>query len=182
MKEEPPMKKLLAIVMTLCLMISVAAFAEESAPFVIKDGITFGMNQKDLTAAFGGARYETDVENTHGGVSFIEMELENQTVNGLQADVKYLLSDDQLAAVHVDYKEFPGIYDKVKATLAEAYGESAPVDTTLLGKGIFAVDDDGRLDDPAECWISGNVMIILEKDYDGDVDVFLVDLAAAYIK
>ena len=52
------MKKFIAIVMTLCLMMT-AAYAtasDSTAVFSIKDGVVFGMSQNELTAARGGAR------------------------------------------------------------------------------------------------------------------------------
>ncbi len=175
------MKKLFAILMIVCTMMTAVAFAGEAVPFAVKDGVTFGMSQKALIAGLGNTRYELDKENTRGGVSFTEVEVENQKISGLRADVHYLFYNKKLAAVHVDF-DAHNAYDQVKAKLVKAYQDSAPVDLALLGKGIYAVDDDGRLEGKTESWINNNVMIILEKDRDGDVDVYLVDLSAAYIK
>ena len=175
------MKKVFAIVLTLCLMISAAACAEGTVLFAVKEGVTFGMSQNELIAGLGSARYELDVEHTRAGFTFYEVEMEHQTVNGLQADVHYYFNNDRLAAVNVDYKEYPGTYDQVKALLTQTYGESSPVDMARLGNGVYAADDDGRLEGRTECWITGDVMIIVERDHDGDVDVHLIDLAAEYI-
>ena len=54
------------------------------------------------------------------------------------------------------------------------------MDLTRLGNGIYAVDDDGRLERKAEAIVYGNVMIIIEADEE-EVDVTYVDLNAAYI-
>ena len=54
------------------------------------------------------------------------------------------------------------------------------MDLAKLGNGIYAVDDDGRLEGRAEAIISGNVMIIIEADEE-DVNVIYIDLNAAYI-
>ena len=71
-------------------------------------------------------------------------------------------------------------YESRLAELTAKYGESAPVDLAKLGNGIYAVDDDGRLEGRTEAIVFGNVMIIIEADED-DVDLTYVDLNAAYI-
>lgn len=176
------MKKLIAILTALCLMCSAAAFAEQASAFTVKEGVTFGMNQNDLIAALNGARYETDTEHTHGaGIIFTEVEVEDQNVFGVRADVHYLFFNGKLAAIHVDCDDGSNAYSQLKAKGTEAYGESAPVDMAKLGNGIYAADDDGRFEGQTECWIDGNVMIILEKEADGDTDVHMIDLTAEFI-
>ena len=55
-----------------------------------------------------------------------------------------------------------------------------------LGRGgsdfsaaLYAADDDGKLENQSECWMSGNVVILLEKD-DNEANVTLADLTAAF--
>lgn len=175
------MKKLIAIVTALCLTLSAAAFAEGNAEFTVKEGITFGMTENEVTAALNGIRFERDAEHTRIGVTFSEVETEHVTVNGLRADVRYLFYNDRLAAVNVDFDEHSNAYDQIRAVLTEAYGEPAALDAARLGNGVYAVDDDGRIEGRTECWIAGDVMIILERDRDGDTDAHLIDLTAGYI-
>ena len=174
------MKKLIAIVTTLCLMLSAAAFAEGNTGFTVREGITFGMTENELTAALGDTWFELDVERTRAA-TFNEVETEHVTVNGLRADVRYLFFNDRLAAVNVDFDEHVNAYDQVRTLLTGTYGEPSAVDPALLGNGVYAVDDDGRIEGRTECWVSDDVMIILERDRDGDADVHLIDLTAEYI-
>ena len=176
------MKKMIAVLMTVALVVTAAAALAENAPFSVKEGVTLGMSQNDLIAALGGERYEIENERTRGGFSFVEVEVENTTVNGLPADVKYVLGGDQLVGVHVDYAERAVSYDEVKAPLTAAFGESVPLDPSSLGKAIFAADDDGYLEGAAECWKSGDVVMILEKEHDGDVDLYTIDTGAPILK
>ena len=112
----------------------------------------------------------------------MKVEVEHQNIWGLRADVNYIFNNDRLVAVHVDFDDNRGAYDQVTAKLNGAYQVSGAVDLAKLGNGIYAVDDDGRLEGRTECWTDGDVMIILERDHDGDVDVYLVDLTADYIR
>ena len=173
------MKKILAILMALAMVIAAtAALAEENA-FTFHNGITFGMNMDQVMAAENG-RYEIDNEHTHGPVDFAELEYENVMVDNKPADLKYLFVGNELVAIRVNFEERAISFDQAKADLAALSGEAAPVDLAKLANGIYAVDDDGRLQPKAEAIISGNVMIIIEADED-DVDVTFVDLNAAYI-
>ena len=173
------MKKFLAILMVLTMVFTaMAALAEEKA-FTFRNGITFGMNMDQVMAAESG-RYEIDNEHTHGPVDFAELEYEHVMVDNKPADLKYLFVGNELVAIRVDFEERAVTFDQAKADLVALAGETAPVDLAKLANGIYAVDDDGRLEVKAEAIASGNVMIIIEADED-DVDVTFVDLNAAYI-
>ena len=173
------MKKMLAILMALAMILAAtAALAEENA-FTFRNGITFGMNMDQVMAAETG-RYEIDSENTHGPVSFAELEYEHVMVDNKPADLKYYFVGNELVAIRVDFEERAVTFDQVKADLTALAGEAAPVDLAKLANGIYAVDDDGRLEAKAEAITTGNVMIIIEEDKD-EVDVTFVDLNAAYV-
>ena len=173
------MKKMLAILMALAMAVATtAALAEENA-FTFRNGITFGMNMDQVMAAETG-RYEIDNENTHGPVSFAELEYEHVTVDNKPADLKYYFVGNELVAIRVDFEERAVTFDQAKADLTALAGETAPVDLAKLANGIYAVDDDGRLEAKAEAITTGNVMIIIEEDKD-EVDVTFVDLNAAYV-
>ena len=173
------MKKTLAILMVLAMVFTaMAALAEEKA-FTFRNGITFGMNMDQVMAAESG-RYEIDNEHTHGPVDFAELEYEHVMVNNKPADLKYLFVGNELVAIRVDFEERAVSFDQAKADLTALAGEAAPVDLAKLANGIYAVDDDGRLEVKAEAIVSGNVMIIIEEDED-EVNVTFVDLNAAYV-
>lgn len=175
------MKKLFAILMSVCLIVSVAAAVaeEEEKPFAVTDEITIGMSQEELIATLGNAVYEVDTEHTHSEIVFTEVELKNTTMFDLPADIHFLFSENKLVAIKVDFDETVKAYDQLKAQLTETYGEAVTADPAAMGKATFAVDDDGILENAMECWASGNVAILLDKDTDGDVDLYFVQLDAA---
>jgi len=182
------MKKLFAILVSLCLVFSAAALAETSPAdiFTIDEGITFGMTQEELAAILGDTLHDVDTEHTHGPVTFIELEVENTTVFGLKADVKYNLVDDKLVAVKADFDDKEtGAYDKLKALFEEKLGSvGLAVDMNALGNGILALEDDGKLEvgSSYECWaVGGTVVVVLEKEKDNDVNAYVIDLAADYV-
>ena len=172
------MKKLIAILLTLCVLCTSAAVFAEEEPFTFRNGITFGMSLNDVIAAETARYYELDTEHTWGRVNFTELEYENVTENNVRADLKYLFESDKLVAIRVNYETRDIRFEQVKADLEEKFGKSAAVDMVALGKGIYAVDDDGRLELNAEAIICGDLMIVLELDAD-DIDVTFVDLNAA---
>ena len=173
------MKKLLAILMVLAMVFTMAAAVAEENTFAFRGNITFGLNMDQVMAAENG-RYEIDNERTRGPVNFDELEYEHVMVDNKPADLKYLFVGNELVAIRVDFEERAVSFDQAKADLTARYGEAVPVDLAKLANGIYAVDDDGRLEGRAEAIVSGNVMIIIEEDED-EVDVTFVDLNAAYI-
>ena len=180
------MKKLIAVLSALCLLCTAfAAFAEETPAFTFRNGIAFGMNEQDVLAAETEKLHEQDTDHTHGPVTFSELEYEKILIpeGNVRADMTYLFAGGKLAAIRLDYETRDISYDALKAALAADFGEFQPLDTALLGNGIYAVDDDGRPEAIAEAVVSGDVMIVMELDSDGDdMDVTFVDLTADYIK
>ena len=173
------MKKILAIVTALTMVFAAATVLAEENAFTFRNGITFGLNMDQVMATETG-RYEIDSEHTRGAVTFAELEYEHVTVDDKPADLTYLFVGNELVAIRVNLEEYATTFDQAKADLTAKYGEAAPVDLTRLGNGIYAVDDDGRLERKAEAIVYGNVMIIIEADEE-EVDVTYVDLNAAYI-
>ena len=173
------MKKTLAALMVLCLMFSTMALAETPA-FTLRNGITFGMDMDQVMSAEPSGRYEIDREATRIGIDFYELEYEHVMENNVPVDLKYLFADNALVAVCMNYETWDISYAQLTEELTAKYGASVAVDMKTLGKGIYAVDDDGRFEGRAEAIISGNVMIIIEADEE-DVNVIYVDLNAAYI-
>ena len=173
------MKKILAIVTALTMVFAAATVLAEENTFTFRNGVTFGLNMDQVMETETG-QYEIDSEHTIGPIEFYELEYEHVSVDDKPADLTYMFVGNELVAIRVNLEEHAATFDEVKAALTEKYGESAPVDLAVLGNGIYAVDDDGRLERQAEAIVSGNVMIIIEADED-DVDVTYVDLNAAYI-
>lgn len=181
------MKKMLAILMTLCLVFSAAACfaAETKEPFMIQAGIYFGMSQAELTSVLGNTVHEIETEHTKGPVNFVDVEVENDTVNGLKADVHYYLANDKLVAVKVDFDDqAAGAFEESKKLFTEKLeSEGAALDVPALASGIYVIDDDGKIEAGSELisWMSGSVLVVLEKEKDSDVNAYVIDLSADYI-
>ena len=174
------MKKMMAILMALALVIAATAAMAEENTFTFRNGVTFGLNMDQVMAAETG-RYEIDSEHTHGPVDFDELEYENVMIEGKPADLTYLFVGNELVAIRISFEDRAVTFDQAKADLtAFAGAEAGPVDLARLANGIYAADDDGRLENKTEAIVFGNTMIIIEADED-DVDVTFVDLNAAYV-
>ena len=174
------MKKTLAALMVLCLMFSTMALAETPA-FTLRNGITFGMDMDQVMSAEPSGRYEIDREATRIGIDFYELEYEHVMENNVPVDLKYLFADNALVAVCMNYETWDISYAQLTEELTAKYGASVAVDMKTLGKGIYAVDDDGHVKRHSEAWNCGNVMIVLENDGE-DLEVTYVDLGAAYLQ
>ncbi len=72
-------------------------------------------------------------------------------------------------------------YEAVKEELVGMYGEALPFDAAKLGNARYVIDDDGDLKDCREMFELEAMTIVLCRDDDGDVEVFLLDPTAAYI-
>ena len=144
------------------------------------NGTAFGMKMEDVIAAIGKAGYEVDTESTHGSVTFTELEYEHVAVDGKRADEHYLFVGDELVAIRICFDEGITTFEQVKADLAGIYGEAKALDLSVLAGGIYAVDDDGKLEGRAEGIIVGDMMVVIEED-DKEIEVTYVDLTAAYI-
>ena len=89
--------------------------------------------------------------------------------------------DGKLIGAKAEYDDNPAIFEQLKAKLNADFGEGVAPDLSVLGKGIYAVDDDGRLEGKSIAWISGDMIIVMEQDED-DVKVSCLDLSAEYVK
>ncbi len=152
--------------------------AKKSASFA--SGAVFGMKMDDVIAAIGRTGYEIDKEHTHGPVTFTELEYEHVAMDGQRADEHYLFAGDELVAIRICFDKGTVAFDQVVADLAEMYGEAAELDLAVLANGIYAVDDDGKLEGKAAAIIADNMMVVIEEDED-EVEVTYVDLTAAFI-
>lgn len=174
------MKKTVAILAALVMVLAVAVtgMAEESSAPALLYGAQFSMSMDDVMKLMNLPNSEIDRENTRGPVSFMELEYENVAdEQGKTADVKFLFIDDTLVAIHLDTDDKIS-YETVRADLAKTYGEPVPFDAAKIGNGKYAVDDDGDLKNCVEMIAADGVVIVLEKDHDGDVDLTLLNPAA----
>ena len=152
--------------------------AKKSASFAA--GAAFGMKMDDVIAAIGRSDYEIDKEHTHGPVTFTELEYEHVSTDGQRADEHYLFAGDELVAIRICFDKGTVTFDQVVEDLAKMYGEAAEPDLAVLANGIYAVDDDGKLEGKAAAIIADNMMVVIEEDED-EVEVTYVDLTAAFI-
>ena len=176
------MKKLIAILAALILAIGMTAAVAEETSFTIRNNVTFGMSMEEVIATETVRYHEIDNEHTHGPVNFMEVEYEHVKENGIPVEVKYLFIGNELVAVRFCYETRDTSFDRLKADLSAKYGEFVPADqiVSALGNGIYAVDDDGRLEHRAEGTVNNTLAVVLEADED-DLEVTFVDLSAAYI-
>lgn len=143
-------------------------------------GAAFGMKMDEVIAAIGRTGYEIDAEHTHGSVTFTELEYEHVAVDGKRADEHYLFVGDELVAIQICFEAGITTFDQVKADLAGIYGEAKALDLAVLANGIYAVDDEGKLEGRAEGMIVGDMMVVIEEN-EKEIEVTYVDLTAAYV-
>ena len=178
------MKKLIGTLLILSLAFAVAitaALAEEPATPILIDGVEFNMDMDQVMQLVNRPNPEIDSERTRGGVEFTELKYEHVSdPDGFAADIKFLFVGNSLVAIHYDMADGSS-YENVRVALVSTYGEAVPFDAAKIGSGRYAIDDDGDLKDCQEMIEAGNLIIVLERDHDGDVDVTFLDMAAAYI-
>ena len=176
------MKKLIATLMALTLVITMAAtaaLAEESVQWVFRGGVEFDMDMEQVMELENRPKYEIESEKTRGTVEFYELEYEDIVEEGIKYDLKYLFVGNSLVAIHYDFSEGTS-YEEIKNQLA-VYGEAVPFDAAKIGNARFVIDDDGDLKDCKEMIKANGATFVLEQDNDGDVDVTILDPTAAYI-
>ena len=179
------MKKLIATLMALAMILALAmtaALAEEPAARTFRSGVEFGMDMEQVMERENQPTHDIDSRKMRGPVEFDELEYEKIATEGLSFDLKYLFVGNSLVAIHYDFADGT-VYEDVKAQLTAEYGEAVPFDAAKIEAGRFAVDDDGELKDCKEMIEADeNLVIVLEQDRDGDIDVTFVNMTAAYIK
>jgi hypothetical protein len=182
------MKKLIALMMVLCLLCAAAAAAAETTTteegLVFPNGVKFGMSPEEVAAA-EGAPGKKDVEHTHGGITFDELEYEKvieSHFNNAKVDKHYLFIDGKLVGLCIELKSRDYSYEELKASFA-AIAEFAALDYAALGNGIYVLDDEGEPEHNAVAFVKDDVMVVIEPDDDGeDLDLTFVDLTADFIK
>ena len=178
------MKKVLATLMALALMVTVAAtaaLAEEPAAPTFTSGVQFNMDMDQVMQLVNLPNPEIENERTRGPVMFEELEYENiASDDGLTGDVKFSFIGNSLIAIHYDLREGAS-YETVRETLVKEFGEAVPFDAANIGNARYVIDDDGDLKDCKEMIAREDLVIVLEQDYEGDIDVTILDPTAAYI-
>ena len=177
------MKKALAILVSLVMIFTVAAvaLAEETTGPVFSMGVQFNMDMDQVMQLVNLPNPEIDNERTRGPVDFAELEYEKvRTDDGSICDIKYLFVGNSLVAKRLDMEDGAS-YETIKAQLEELYGKAVAFDAAKVGNGKYAIDDDGDLKDCKEMIEAEGFTVVLERDREGDVDVTILDMTAAYI-
>jgi len=167
------MKRLIAAIFALILFSS--AVAEDV--FTTREGIQFGMSREEVISTIRNTKHEPGQRETTGGFVFDTIEVEESSVNGLKAHMSYSFLEDHLVAIQVMYEDAK--YEEVKEILTGKYNQAVRVETEKLGNGIYAIDDEGSLNETTDFWLSGTVLIILEGE---EMKVTLINLAADWLK
>ena len=181
---ECKMKKMLTILVALMMVCAVAAtaLAETAAEPTFAYSVRFNMDMDQVMQLVNLPNPEKEKEKTHGAVEFWELEYEHVTdEKGFNADIKYLFVGNSLVAIRFDLADGTK-YEDVKADLVRVYGETVPFDAAKIGNGKYAIDDDGELDHCKEMIEADGLIIVLEQEKDGDIDVTYLDPTAAYIR
>ena len=186
-REKTKMKKLIATLVALMMVLGVAAcaLAEEEVKPTVVGNVQFDMDMdqvmQQVESLITPVKKEIEGPKMRGTTEFYELEYEDVTdAFGFTADIKYLFVGNGLVAVHLDMADGTD-YAKVKSDLTADGSEAVPFDAAKIGNGKFAIDDDGDLKDCKEMIEREGLTIILEQDKDGDVDVTFLNPAAAYI-
>lgn len=165
------MKRMISIV--LILLFAFCAFAEEEEPFSFREGIEWGMTQKEVLAAEGNPKYETDDDD---GVRTIE--IDNVTQGGAECDIEYGFVHDALfmATIEYDLDEANISFDQIESKLKERCG--APSDFNSDIKSLLSKDDLSDLD-AVTSWVldDGTMIWLMENDDDHTIQIMVVNLA-----
>ena len=176
------MKKTLAILAALVMVFAaVAALAEETEARTFVAGVQFNMDMDQVMELVNLPNPEIDREKTRGTTEFYELEYENvRSDDGYVADIKFVFVGNCLVAIHFDMADGTS-YETVKEAFTAGYGEAVPFDAAKIGNARFVIDDDGDLKDCREMIEAEGVIIVLERDDDGGVDVTFLDPSASYL-
>ena len=172
------MKKVLATLLALTLMVTVAAsaaLAEGSAAPTFTAGVQFNMDMDQVMNLVNLPNPEIDRERTSGAVEFWELDYEHVNGgDGINGDMKFSFVGNSLVAIHYDLEEGTN-YEAIKDILVKTYGDAVPFDATNIGNARYVIDDDGDLKDCKEMIVRDDLIVVLEQDHEGDP-------TAAYIK
>lgn len=178
------MKKLIAALMTVCMIFTLAiatGLAEESEARTFIGGVKFTMDMDQVMELLNLPNPEIESEKNYGTTEFYELEYENvKGEDGYTADIKFMFVGNSLVAICYDMADGSS-YEAIKAELTKTFGEATPFNAANIGNGKYAIDDEGDLKDCKEMIEAEGVTIVLEQDRDGDVDITLLDPTAAYI-
>jgi hypothetical protein len=177
------MKKMIAALLTLALVFAVAmtALAEEPATWKFMNGIEFNMDMDQVMQLMNLPNPEIDRERTRSAVEFWELEYDHVNGgDGINGDMKFCFVDNSLVAIHYDLEEGTN-YEAIKDILVKTYGDAVPFDAANIGSARYVIDDDGDLKDCKEMIVRDDLIVVLEQDHEGDMDVTILDPTAAYI-
>ena len=179
------MKRVLATLLALTLMVTVAAsaaLAEGSAAPTFTAGVQFNMDMDQVMNLVNLPNPEIDRERTRGDVELWELDYEHVNGgDGFNGDLKFSFVGNSLVAIRYDLEEGTN-YEAIKDILVKTYGDAVPFDATSIGNARYVIDDDGDLKDCKEMIVRDDLIVVLEQDREGDMDVTILDPTAAYIK
>ena len=179
------MKKVLATLLALTLMVTVAAsaaLAEGSAAPTFTAGVQFNMDMDQVMNLVNLPNPEIDRERTRGAVEFWELDYEHVNGgDGINGDMKFSFVGNSLVAIRYDLEEGTN-YEAIKDIMVKTYGDAVPFDAAIIGNARYVIDDDGDLKDCKEMIVRDDLIVVLEQDREGDMDVTILDPTAAYIK
>ncbi len=177
------MKKLTAVIAALMIMVCgcAACFAEESNAPTFTSGVKFNMDMDQVMQLVNLPNPEIEREKTRGSVEFWELEYENVIGgDGINGDIKFSFVGNSLVAIHCDLEEGTS-YETIRQILTDTFGDAVPFDAARIRNGRYVIDDDGDLKNCREMIAREDLIVVLERDHDGDVDVTILDPTAAYI-
>ena len=181
------MKKLFTVLTVICLLCcSVAALAETAnvpgnakLP-LLREGLTFESTQEDVIKAHGNERYERDVEHTVVGINFDELEYENTNIQDARADLHYFFINNKLIGVQAKCDDNTAIFGQLKNKITAAYGEGVKPDLSVLGNGLYMLDDKGHLSANTLVWTVGNSILVLEQEERDEAELTCFNLNADF--
>ena len=164
------MKKILFVLFMLVITANVFAADE----FTIRDGIKFGMSEREILDIEKNPDVDRDREKISWNLTLDEIEVEDVREFGVRGDLHYFFMDDKMVMTLYDFDAEDIRYETLKAELEKKYGEASEADE----KQIF-IATDKLLGRKKEMWNLDNVQIILAQDWD-DIDLAFLDPAAKW--
>ena len=161
-------------VFTILLVLLFACFAlAEEETFHFREGIEWGMSQKEVLAAEGNPKHETDDDD---GVRTIEVKGVKQ--GGVECDIEYGFVHDALfmATIEYDLEETDVSFEQIEDSLKACCG--APSDFNSDIKSLLSKDDLSDLD-AVTSWVldDGTMIWLMENDDDHTIQIMVVNLA-----
>lgn len=76
----------------------------------------------------------------------------------------------------MDFGENGNTFEEAEEYLTGIFGEGQELDPSILGDAVYAVDDDSHLEAKVEAWEAEDIIVVLEQDEEGEIEVTFVDM------